>query len=444
MRPTGLRALPALAVVAIAFGAGVAASAPGDRQVPTTFPTVQGRSFVQPPVLRSRHGVLAATLTVSPTTYRVAGTPIRGKAYDGSFIGPTMRLRPGDTIRLRFRNELDEPTNVHFHGFHTSPSGISDNVLRVIPAHSTQPVVVKVPRDMSPGTYWYHSHEHGSSEVQVMDGLSGVIVVAGEARLLPARLRGITERVFALKDLQAKDGAAVTEDLDSGAPTTRTVNGEVDPHVAIRPGKRPSLAPGQHQRGHRYRLRADGLRFAVVGEDANPRTRVVTARTLPDLPPGKRYDVLVQGPRRGTHRLRALRFSTGPAGDDYPERRLATIVSAGRAVPRVALPRSQRLPRVLRPRFACGARRPPAAHPSSARARTATPSSSTASSSATTVSTSAWCSGRRSSGPSSTPPTSSTRSTSTSTTSRSCRSTAAGSARAACRTPWCSRCTAGS
>jgi suppressor of ftsI len=60
----------------------------------------------------------------------------------------------------------------------------------------------------------------------------------------------------------------------------------------------------------------------------------------------------VQGPRRGAHRLRALRYSTGPAGDDYPERRLATIVSAGRAVPRVALPRSQRLPRVLRPRFA--------------------------------------------------------------------------------------------
>ena len=351
MRPTGLRALPALAVVAIAAGAGVAASAPGDRQVPTTFPTVQGRSFVQPPVLRSRHGVLAATLTVSPTTYRVAGTPIRGKAYDGSFIGPTMRLRPGDTIRLRFRNELDEPTNVHFHGFHTSPSGISDNVLRVIPAHSTQPVVVKVPRDMSPGTYWYHSHEHGSSEVQVMDGLSGVIVVAGEARLLPARLRGITERVFALKDLQAKDGAAVTEDLDSGAPTTRTVNGEVDPHVAIRPGETQLWRLANISADIWYRLRADGLRFAVVGEDANPRTRVVTARTLL-LPPGKRYDVLVQGPRRGTHRLRALRYSTGPAGDDYPERRLATIVSAGRAVPRVALPRSQRLPRVLRPRFA--------------------------------------------------------------------------------------------
>ena len=302
-------------------------------------------------MLRSRHGVLAATLTVSPTTYRVAGTPIRGKAYDGSFIGPTMRLRPGDTIRLRFRNELDEPTNIHFHGFHTSPSGISDNVLRVIPAHSTQPVVVKVPRDMAPGTYWYHSHEHGSSEVQVMDGLSGVIVVAGEARLLPARLRGITERVFALKDLQAKDGAAVTEDLDSGAPTTRTVNGEVDPHVAIRPGETQLWRLANISADIWYRLRADGLRFAVVGEDANPTARVVTARTLL-LPPGKRYDVLVQGPRRGTYRLRALRYSTGPAGDDYPERRLATIVSAGRAVPRVALPRSQRLPRVLRPRFA--------------------------------------------------------------------------------------------
>ena len=194
-----------------------------------------------------------------------------------------------------------------------------------------------------------------------MDGLSGVIVVAGEARLLPARLRGITERVFALKDLQAKDGAAVTENLDSGAPTTRTVNGEVDPHVAIRPGETQLWRLANISADIWYRLRADGLRFAVVGEDANPTARVVTARTLL-LPPGKRYDVLVQGPRRGTYRLRALRYSTGPAGDDYPERRLATIVSAGRAVPRVALPSVAAAAAGAAPALRRGARRPPAAH----------------------------------------------------------------------------------
>src|SRR3954468_5487762 len=127
-----MRSLPRwslLVVVVVGAGAGLAVSATGhgSRRVLTTFATTQGQPFAEPRVLTSRDGVLATTLTVSPTTYEVAGTPIRGKAYDGAFIGPTMRVRPGDRIELRFRNQLDEATNIHFHGFHVSPAGISDN-----------------------------------------------------------------------------------------------------------------------------------------------------------------------------------------------------------------------------------------------------------------------------------------------------------------------------
>jgi len=342
-----------LVVVVVGAGAGLAVSATGhgSRRVPTTFATTQGQPFAEPRVLTSRDGVLATTLTVSPTTYEVAGTPIRGKAYDGAFIGPTMRVRPGDRIELRFRNQLDEATNIHFHGFHVSPAGISDNVLRMIPAHRTVPVVVRIPADMAPGTYWYHSHEHHSSEEQVIDGLSGLIVVEGEQRLLPRPLRGVTEHVFALKDLQAKHGAAVTRNIDSNAPTTRTVNGQVDPKLTIRPGETQLWRLANISADIWYRLHADGLRFHVVGEDANPVTRVFGARRLL-LPPGKRYDVLVRAPRAGTYHLRTLRFSTGPAGDRYPARRLVTIVSSGPAVRHLRLPTRQRVPRVVAPRFA--------------------------------------------------------------------------------------------
>lgn len=335
-------------MVAVALAAAPPA---GAALVPTTFPTIQGRPFAEPPVLASHGGVLRATLRVAATSYSVAGTRIRGQAYDGSFIGPTLRLRPGDTIALRFRNLLDEPTNIHFHGFHASPSGISDNVLRVIPARSTVRVRVHIPRDMAPGTYWYHSHEHGVSEDQVMDGLSGVIVVEGEKRYLPAALRGITEHVFALKDLQAKDGVALRRNIDSDKPTTRTVNGQVDPRLAIRPGETQLWRLANISADIWYRVRGDRLRFAIVGQDANPMERVAGRRTLL-LPPGKRYDVLVQGPPAGTYRLRTLRYSTGPAGDTYPTRRLTTVVSSGPATRPAALPRRERLPALLRPRFA--------------------------------------------------------------------------------------------
>jgi len=342
-----------LSGVCLAVGlGGLAAAAPGDLPpVPTTFPTIQNQPFAEPPVLASRGGVLRIDLRVSATTYAVAGTPIRGQAYDGTFIGPTLRVRPGDTISMRFHNQLSEPTNIHFHGFHASPSGISDNVLRIIPAHRTVPVRVRIPQDMAPGTYWYHSHEHGISEDQVMDGLSGVIVVAGEKRYLPPALRGITEHVLALKDLQVKDGVALRRNIDSNKPTTRTVNGQVDPVLPVRPGETQLWRLANISADIWYRLRADGLRFTIIGQDANPMERVLTRRALL-LPPGKRYDVLVQGPPAGSYRLRTLRYSTGPAGDTYPTRQLATIVSSGTMTAPATLPTSQRLPALLRPRFA--------------------------------------------------------------------------------------------
>src|SRR4051812_38237575 len=90
-----MRSLPRwslLVVVVVGAGAGLAVSATGhgSRHAPTTFPTTQGQPFAEPRVLTSRDGVLATTLTVSPATYEVAGTPIRGKAYDGAFIGRTI------------------------------------------------------------------------------------------------------------------------------------------------------------------------------------------------------------------------------------------------------------------------------------------------------------------------------------------------------------------
>ena len=50
-------------------------------------------------------------------------------AYQGQFIGPTLRVQPGDTVRVQLRNGLKEPTNLHSHGMFVSPIGISDNVL---------------------------------------------------------------------------------------------------------------------------------------------------------------------------------------------------------------------------------------------------------------------------------------------------------------------------
>ena len=115
------------------------------------------------------------------------------------------------------------------------PIGISDNVLRVMKPNSDNDIVLELPDDVEPGTYWYsYSHLHGRTEEQVFAGLSGVFVVDGLQQRLSPELRGIPHHVVALKDLQVKDGAIVLSNIDSNAPTTRTVNGQVDPVLTAR------------------------------------------------------------------------------------------------------------------------------------------------------------------------------------------------------------------
>jgi len=260
--------------------------------------------------------------------------------YQGEFIGPTLRVEPGDTVEIRLVNRSAEPTNLHQHGFHVSPGGMADNVMRVMAPGSDNTVRVKISRKFSPGTYWYHSHMHGLVEEQIAKGLSGVLVVEGLTERLPPELREIPDRVIALKDAQVRDDAIPSEqDLDEGEPTTRTVNGLVDPVLHVRANQTQLLRLANISAGLTYRLELDGAPFAVIAEDANPVGRVWRADTLV-LGPGKRYDVLVRWSRAGIYRLRTLRYETGPGGDSFPEVRLATVRVEGTPVEHVAWPRT--------------------------------------------------------------------------------------------------------
>jgi FtsP/CotA-like multicopper oxidase with cupredoxin domain len=299
---------------------------------------VAGRGFAEPREVRSHDGVLKVTLRAQKTSFDVSGRKVRGFAYDRSYVGPTLRVKPGDTMEITLVNDLGEPTNLHEHGMHVSPIDISDNVLRVMRAGDSK-VRVKVPRDIDPGTYWYHPHLHGFVEKQVFSGMSGVLLVDGLTERLAPALRGLPDHLVALKDLQLRDGAIVNENIDSGAPTTRTVNGLVRPTLEARTNATQLLRLANIGADIWYRIVAQGARFGVIAEDANPVGRVWRAKSLV-LPPGKRYDVIVRWPKAGTYDLKTLEFNQGPDGDQYPERLLARIKVAGAAVTTTRWPTS--------------------------------------------------------------------------------------------------------
>src|SRR5262249_33726862 len=145
--------------------------------------------------IRSADGVLRATLVVRYGDNVIRGSRVHLRSYNGRLVGPTLRAKPGDVLRIRVENRLPriaEPpvhnvnvphglnsTNIHTHGLHVSPEGNSDNVYLDIKPGQTQEYEIKIPKDHVAGTFWYHPHRHGSVALQVSSAMSGALIIEG-------------------------------------------------------------------------------------------------------------------------------------------------------------------------------------------------------------------------------------------------------------------------
>ena len=319
---------------------GGSASGPSPSNPPQTVAAETGDPLVDPPVIASSGGTLQATLNVAATDVSIGGVDVTAQTYNGSYQPPTLRMRPGDHVEITIVNGLDEGTNLHVHGLHVSPVNPGDNVLISIAAGESYTYVYDLPADHAPGAYWYHSHEHTVSEAQVFAGLSGTIVVEGLDELLPAELAAVTHHTLGLKDVQISDrGTIPSENIDSNAATTRLVNGQVQPVIAMRPGETQIWGLANTGADIFYRLSLGGASFTVLAEDGNP---VASTREEDELvlPPGKRFDVAVQAPADGGDGLALSTLGYDQGGDQYPEVLLASVDVAGAPIEPLALPTS--------------------------------------------------------------------------------------------------------
>lgn len=97
--------------------------------------------------------------------------------YNGTVPGEEIRVQEGDEVVVNVNNELDEPTALHLHGFPVPNEmdgvpGVTQNA--IMPGEEfTYEYTADVP-----GTYWYHSHQDGATQVD--KGLYGVFIVEPE------------------------------------------------------------------------------------------------------------------------------------------------------------------------------------------------------------------------------------------------------------------------
>lgn len=227
---------------------------------------------------------------------------VRLRSYQGAqvdpaapYVSPSIEVFPGDTVRITLNNQLpadpscvshpgnvNEPhcfngTNLHTHGLWVNPGGNGDNVLISINPGVSFQYEYKLPPDHPAGTFWYHTHRHGSTGLQVSSGMAGALIVRGrrlpsttgtgdiDTLLQPTTRQPFTERTLVMQQIQyaCRDAAGAIkvdpadqsyqcdpgdvggiEGYDQFGPGTwkasgryTTINGHVLPTVTARAGK---------------------------------------------------------------------------------------------------------------------------------------------------------------------------------------------------------------
>jgi len=312
---------------------------------------VSGQPFADPPIISSPASALNVTLTANATPVAISGKTVNARVYSASsggvdypaaYMPPVISVRQGQQLVVNLKNNLPELTNLHTHGFFISPKGNQDDIYELLlPSGQLQHVYTNT-RYLLPGTYWYHPHDHPLVEEQVFGGLSGLIEVQGLKGMLPSSLRGITEHYIGLKDFQTNSANTIPfDDINSDAPTTRTVNGQVNPVLTMQQGETQLWHVGNIGADIWYQLKAQGLKTWVIARDANPvRTPYLASTSDLVMPPARRFDLLVQAPTAGTFTLQTVPYSTGPQGDSYPRATLMTVNVAPSAAKVASVPKS--------------------------------------------------------------------------------------------------------
>jgi len=303
---------------------------------PTPFNGITGEPLREVPVRASENGVLETTFTAGLGPATVAGQDVTAMVYEGEFPGPTLRLRAGDTLRLKLVNNLDDSTNIHTHGFHVSPKDNSDNIFVEVPAGTEFDYEFQLPDNHAPGTFWYHPHWHGNTAVQVNGGLAGVIIVEGAIDELDG-IAGLTERTLVLSATQFNgDGEIIPFNNQTPTSVQRFVNGQLEPTIAIQPGETQRWRIANVSSDTFFLISLEGHALHEIANDGNPYDHVYAENQIL-LAPAERTEVLVQATTNpGSYALRTLQW--GPDYQAQPDALLATMVVDGDPVETPPLP----------------------------------------------------------------------------------------------------------
>src|SRR3954471_5622998 len=231
-------------------------------------------------------------LTASAFDWKISDDKtIRGWGFNGQVPGPVLRARKGDILVVKVKNELDEPTIIHWHGVRlpASMDGTGEVQQPIQPGEEFEYSFV-LP---DAGTFWYHSHHNET--VQVEKGMYGALIVADEKDPVVD-----AERIFMIDDMKlTKENefergnffSRWAERHDGREGNTLLLNGKEMPLKNINAGQTERWRFINSSSARYFMLHLEGKPFRIIGTDGGLLEKPVDAtRVL--ITPGERVDIL--------------------------------------------------------------------------------------------------------------------------------------------------------
>ena len=216
---------------------------------------------------------------------------------NGPYLGPALRLRRGETIRVQVTNSVPENITMHWHGLIIPGSADGGPHQVIAPGKQWQ---TELAIDQPAATLWFHPHYYPSTAQEVIKGLAGLLIVDDEeiARLpLPTRW-GVDDIPLIIQDRRFTPDGQFFDRMNIIAVTngyvgdTVLVNGAVYPQARTARGWiRLRILNGSNARS--YQLAAsDGRSLYVIGSDGGLLESPVELKQLA-VHVGERFEVLV-------------------------------------------------------------------------------------------------------------------------------------------------------
>ncbi|NTW71543.1 MAG: multicopper oxidase domain-containing protein, partial [Eubacteriaceae bacterium] len=214
--------------------------------------------------------------------------------YNGSYLGPILRIKRGEQVNIQVTNKLNFPTTIHWHGLVVDGEQDGGPHQGIEPGESWNPSFVV---DQPAATLWYHPHLMGSSADQVYFGLAGLIYIDDE----------ISDKIDLPKDYGVNDIPLIVQDRSFNSdgsfryetsmmdvvPGDRVlINGTLEPYLNVDQGKvRFRILNASNSQSFNFRL-SDGSGFLQIASDGGFLEKPLSRKSL-FLAPGERAEIIV-------------------------------------------------------------------------------------------------------------------------------------------------------